>query len=81
MNYPAQHTTPPNDPQRPRPVMTKAEAAEYYRVHENTIDNWRRHHGFPAYKVGNGRNAPLRFLRAAMDEWMERFRSAGGGDR
>ncbi len=61
--------------------MTKAEAAEYYRVHENTIDNWRRHHGFPAYKVGNGRNAPLRFLRAAMDEWMERFRSAGGGDR
>jgi excisionase family DNA binding protein len=57
-----------------RGYLTIGQAALYLGAHVNTLREWIRTKRLPYYKPGK----ELRFKRAELDAWMERFRRQEG---
>lgn len=52
-------------------VMTPQECADYIRVTERTLTNWRdRGHGPRFKKTGPGKTAQIRYLLSDVDAWL-----------
>ena len=54
--------------EKPDPIMTINEAAEYLDVHPMTLRRLARHGQVPAFKTGR----QWRIKRAILDRWLER---------
>lgn len=56
-------------------VLIPAEVAEMLGVAEGTLTQWRyRGQGPPFVRLGGGRGAAVRYLRADIDAWLKRHR-------
>jgi excisionase family DNA binding protein len=56
----------------PRDWLTTKEAAEYLRVHVNTVRRWAREGAIPAVKLGN--RGGFRFRREDLERFLEQRR-------
>jgi excisionase family DNA binding protein len=59
----------------PRDWLTTEEAAEYLRIHVNTVRRWAREGAIPAAKLGN--RGGFRLRREDLDRFLEARRSSG----
>jgi excisionase family DNA binding protein len=62
------------DPPGSKELLTPAEAAEYLKVHRNTLLRWRQSGtGPPAIQMGR----QWRYRRAALDQWLSEGETGG----
>jgi len=54
-------------PDRP---LTRVEAAAYLDVHPDTLYDWARENRVAWCRLGDGKRAPMRFLRADLDDFL-----------
>ena len=55
-------------------LLKKPEAAAYLKISQRTLDNWIQLRRVPYYKLGNGKNASVRFKRADLDMMLDQYR-------
>lgn len=77
-SQPRRHVTGRHSPPTPKAKATPADVANYLRVDEKTLAQWRWQGKGPRYaKLGRGRAAPIRYDWADVDSWLAT--QAGGG--
>ena len=60
---------------RPEPLLTRENLADYLSVSTRTVDRGVRSGHLPFLKLGSGRNAALRFRRSDVDRALEKWGS------
>ena len=55
-------------------LLNKKEAAAFLNIHPRTLDGWVCRRLVPFYKLGRGRNAPVRFKLSDLDTMLEQCR-------
>ncbi|MEW6455095.1 MAG: helix-turn-helix domain-containing protein [Acidobacteriota bacterium] len=53
-------------------ILTLEETAEYLSLSLSTVKKWAWKRSIPVCKLGEGRKAPLRVRKKALDEWLEK---------
>jgi len=51
--------------------LTRNEVAKMLRVHPRTVDRWLKKGLLKAYKLGDGKTAPLRISQKAVDKFLK----------
>lgn len=52
--------------------LTRKEVAEYFKVHERTVDRWIKNGDLRGYKLGTGSKTLWRFPKSEMKKFLER---------
>lgn len=55
--------------------LTRSEVAEYFRVHERTVDRWIENGSLKGYKLGSGRTAILRIPKKEVEKFLKKNES------
>lgn len=58
-------------------LLTTAQVLELLQIGRTKLWDLVRRGDFPAYRIGEGRNVPLRFRRSEVLRWLERHRVHG----
>jgi excisionase family DNA binding protein len=51
--------------------LTRTEVAEFFRVHERTVDRWIESGSLKAYKLGTGRTSILRISKKEVEKFLK----------
>lgn len=55
-------------------LLTKREASQLLRVSSRTLDSWMHQKLIPFFKIGDAKNAVVRFKRDDIDQALSRFK-------
>lgn len=55
--------------------LTRKETAEYFRVHERTVDRWIENGSLKGYKLGKGKTALLRISKSEIEKFLKKSKS------